>query len=40
MVENESLACVIDSGSATCKAGFAGDDVPKFDLPSIVGSPK
>ena len=31
---------VIDSGSGTCKAGFAGDDQPKAVIPSIVGHPK
>lgn len=30
-------AIVIDNGSHTCKAGFAGDDVPRFNSPTVVG---
>ena len=33
-------AIVIDNGSGTCKAGFAGDDAPKVVFPSIVGRPR
>jgi actin-related protein len=31
---------VIDCGSSTCKAGFAGDDAPRAVFPSIVGRPR
>jgi len=33
-------ALVMDVGSGTCKAGFAGDDEPSAVFPSIVGRPK
>ena len=35
----EVVALVIDNGSVTCKAGFAGDDVPRAVFPSVVGRP-
>ena len=31
---------VIDSGSGTCKAGFAGEDKPTAIVPSLIGRPK
>lgn len=31
---------VIDNGSGTIKAGFAGEDLPKCFFPSFVGRPK
>ena len=31
---------VLDNGSGTIRAGFAGDDVPKCYFPSFVGRPK
>ncbi|XP_032327014.1 actin, cytoplasmic 1-like isoform X1 [Camelus ferus] len=31
---------VVDNGSGTCKAGFAGHDVPHATFPSIVGHPR
>lgn len=31
---------VIDNGSGTIRAGFAGEDVPKIFIPSYVGRPK
>ncbi|KAJ1987068.1 Actin-1 [Coemansia umbellata] len=31
---------VIDNGSDTCKAGFAGDETPRVVFPSIVGRPR
>jgi len=31
---------VIDNGSGTIRAGFAGEDVPKCYFPSYVGRPK
>jgi actin-related protein len=30
---------VIDNGSCTCKAGFAGEDAPRGVFPSVVGRP-
>ena len=33
-------ALVVDNGSGTCKAGFAGDDAPRVVFPSIVGRPR
>ncbi|CAH9084790.1 unnamed protein product [Cuscuta epithymum] len=35
---DEVSAIVIDLGSHTCKAGYAGEDAPKAVFPSIVGS--
>ncbi|XP_053128817.1 actin, cytoplasmic type 5-like [Hemicordylus capensis] len=40
MAEEEIAALVIDNGSGTCKAGFAGDDAPRAVFPSIVGRPR
>jgi centractin len=31
---------VLDNGSGTIRAGFAGEDVPKVSFPSFVGRPK
>ena len=31
---------IIDNGSSSMKAGFAGDDSPRFVLPTITGTPK
>jgi len=31
---------VLDNGSGTIRAGFAGDDLPKCYFPSFVGRPK
>jgi len=31
---------VVDVGSGNCKAGFAGEDVPTVQFPSIIGRPK
>ena len=39
MVE-EMPTVVIDNGSQMIKAGFAGDDSPRTDFPSIVGRPR
>eukprot|EP01084_Bolivina_argentea_P085648 154816_1 len=33
-------ACVIDNGSGIIKVGFAGDDAPRAEFPSIVGRPR
>jgi len=38
--EGELNAVVIDNGSGICKAGIAGDDVPKACFPSVVGRPR
>ncbi|CAM6103996.1 unnamed protein product [Calypogeia fissa] len=35
---DEVSAIVLDLGSHTCKAGYAGEDAPKAVLPSMVGS--
>jgi len=37
MCDDEVAALVVDNGSGMCKAGFAGDDAPRADFPSIVG---
>jgi actin len=37
---DEVRTLVIDNGSRTCKAGFAGDEAPCSVFPSIVGRPK
>lgn len=39
-MEEEVTAIVIDNGSGTCKAGFAGDDAPRSLIPTLVGRPK
>ena len=39
-MEEEVTAIVIDNGSGTVKAGFAGDDAPRTLLPPLVGRPK
>nr|XP_010964501.1 actin, cytoplasmic 1-like [Camelus bactrianus] len=38
MVDDAVL--VVDNGSGTCKAGFAGHNVPRATFPSIVGHPR
>ena len=35
-----NVSIVLDNGSGTIRAGFAGDDVPKCHFPSFVGRPK
>lgn len=40
MYLDKAQAVVIDAGSGSCKAGFAGSDVPKITFPSIVGRSK
>ena len=39
-MEEEVTAIVIDNGSGTIKAGFAGDDVPRSQQFPLVGRPK
>ena len=34
---DDVAALVVDNGSDTCKAGFAGDDAPRIVFPSTVG---
>lgn len=36
MGDKDVPAVVIDNGSKVCKAGFAGDDLPRKEFPSIV----
>lgn len=38
-LDDEIEAIVIDSGSRTCRAGFAGDDAPKAVFPNLTGRP-
>ena len=38
--ESEVVALVIDNGSGSVKAGFAGDDAPRAVFPSVVGHPR
>jgi len=36
----DAPALILDNGSGSCKAGFAGDSVPRVDFPAVVGWPK
>ncbi|KAK3589539.1 hypothetical protein CHS0354_041664 [Potamilus streckersoni] len=38
--DDEFSAVVIDNGTGVCKAGFAGDDVPRAVFPTITGRPR
>ena len=39
MAEEEQLSIVVlDNGSGTVKAGFAGEDAPRVELPSVTGA--
>lgn len=40
MDDDDITAVVIDTGSGTCKAGFAGDDAPRCVFPTMIGHPK
>ena len=40
MADDEVATLVVGSGSGMCKAGFAGDDAPRADFPSIGDRPK
>ena len=40
MAEEEVAALVADNGSGVCADGFAGDEAPRVELPTIVGRPK
>jgi actin-like protein 6A len=35
---DEVSAIVVDLGSHTCKAGYAGEDAPKAVFPSVIGA--
>ncbi|ELP86615.1 actin, putative [Entamoeba invadens IP1] len=39
-MEDENNVIVIDNGSSTIRAGFAGDDCPRSVFPTVVGVPK
>jgi len=39
-MDEEVTAVVIDNGSGTCKAGFAGDDAPRSVFSTVVGRPR
>lgn len=36
----EKKAIIIDTGSAWCRAGFAGDETPRAVVPAVVGRPR
>jgi actin-related protein len=40
MLDEEAEALVVDNGSGSIKAGFAGEDAPKVMFPTIVGATK
>ena len=40
MCDDGIAALVVDNGSGVCKAGFAGEDAPRYIFPSIVGRPR
>ena len=40
MAEEEVAALVAANGSGVCTDGFAGDEAPRVELPTIVGRPK
>jgi actin beta/gamma 1 len=37
MSDGKNSVVVFDNGSSACRAGFAGDDAPRAEFPSIVG---
>ncbi|XP_072170603.1 actin-2-like [Diadema setosum] len=37
---NDTAAVIVDCGSLTCRAGFAGEDEPRAIFPAVVGRPK
>ena len=37
---SEEQTVIIDNGSGSIKAGFAGEDAPRAVYPSLVGMPK
>ena len=40
MDDADAVALVVDNGSGTLKAGFAGDDSPRAIFPSLIGRPR
>lgn len=40
MTDIHNAPIVLDNGSGTIRAGFAGEDLPKCTFPSFVGRPK
>lgn len=38
--DEESVPLVVDNGSFSCKAGFAGEDIPRAVIPSVSGRPR
>ena len=40
MAEEEVTEVVADNGCGVCADGFAGDEAPRVELPTIVGRPK
>ena len=40
MTEIHNAPIVLDNGSGTIRAGFAGEDLPKCTFPSFVGPPQ
>lgn len=40
MASQEITALVVDNSTRTCRAGFAGEDLPRAVLPPVIGRPK
>jgi actin-related protein len=40
MIEGIGPTVVIDNGSATIKAGFAAENVPRISFPNVIGRPR
>ena len=40
MAEEDVAALVVDNGKGMCKVGFADDDAPRAESPSIIDRPK
>ena len=40
MDDEETAACVIDSGSFMSKVGMSGEDAPNRLFPTVIGRPK
>ena len=39
-IDDDTEVLVIDNGSASCKAGLAGEDAPTINFPSMIGKPR
>lgn len=37
--EDDISSIVIDNGSCVCKMGYAGEDIPKCRVPTVIGRP-